>query len=961
MNKQNQWYELHSKLLNHISDASIGQLIIPSRPPKRTRRWIKLFTSSLLTLAFTFGFLISNAQIISEDFEGVTPPAIPVFWSTTGNSGSDLFKTGDSTAADADGFFPVPEHGIFAWSNDAVCNCDKADDILELPTIDLTGLVGYELNFESYHDGVYGGTFEVEVSVDNGVFWAPIHTIDTNVSTWLSNTVDLSTFNNVSSVRIRFHYDDVGTWVSGVAVDDVVVQESPPEVGVVSASAPSTVCGLSAFEQVTIMVMNFGTSQQTNIPVSYTLNGGAPVLDTVTSTINPGDSMAFTFATLADLSGAGTYNFEFWTGFGTDTDMSNDTLTGYTVFTNLLVDDLCVFDTDSNSGTDTTCGSFSSDLCADGYVTADNAIKSSDSVDINSTMLHAAEFSLYTMDCTAGDTINYTFYLNGVQVGAYMDITDECGCTPGVYPKKVMINDTTALNAPYTQGMNTWAVQNDGGANHYVAGYTVKVFGVCPIPDSVTVNTSISSAIACNGDSTAVATASTVSGTPPFTFLWDDPSAQTDSMATGLPAGTYTVMVIDSNGMTDSAMVVISEPTAVAVSTSSTKATCGNANGTAIANASGGTGAFTYLWSDPSTQTTMIAAGLFAGNFTVVVTDNNSCSNSAAVTVADNGVPNITLSKTDVSCNGGGDGTATANVAGGTAPFTYSWNDPGNQTTGTASNLLSKMYTVTVTDSNGCSVMDSIMVNEPAAALVASSTSNNPSCNGVCDGSATLTAGGGTNPYMYNWNTTPTQTNAMATALCGGNSYIGTVTDAKGCSDSSTVSITEPSALTLTTTSTPSSNNNGTATVSSVTNGVSPYTYSWNTSPVQNTATATGLDSGTYMVTVTDSTSCTASATVIVGFTIGIANIETVAAFNIAPNPFSGNTHITYKLHEKAHIELVVYNVLGELVLKLVSEQQEPGNYDYNFEGNGDNISGFYTVVLSINGRKIVKRIVELK
>ncbi|PCH91959.1 MAG: hypothetical protein COB85_08640, partial [Bacteroidetes bacterium] len=650
-----------------------------------------------------FSFSTSNAQILTEDFEGVTPPAIPGTWSTSGNNTSDFWKTGDSTAANGDGFFPVPAHTNFAWTNDAVCNCDKADDYLEMPSLDLTGLVGYELKFEAYHDGTYTGALTVEVSVDNGLSWFGIHTVDTNVSSWTSHTVDLSVYDGLSNVKLRFHYDDLTNWASGVAVDDIVVDQSPPDVGAVAVVAPTTFCEMSANEQVTVMVVNFGTSPQANIPVSYTLDGGAPVMDTITSTLSPGDSIAFTFSTTVDLSAAGTFSFDAWTSQVGDVDNSNDSLFNHIVYTSMVQQGVCIFDTDSNGGADTTCGSFSGDLGVDGYVYGDTAMKSSDPFMLGNDSLHSITFNLYMIDCTGGDTVNYSFYLNGMLIGTYLDTSADCTFTPAVYPTVVEITDAAAIDAAFIPGMNTLSVKNDGGALHYVSGFTADVFGECIV---LAVGILNSTNVLCNGDATGSATVESVTGTPPLTYLWDDSGTQTTMTATGLVAGTYTVYVSDSLGYTDTAMVTITQPNAISSSVNVTDVLCkGGATGAVDVTTIGGNTPYTFAWS--SSETSEDISNVIIGTYTLLITDGNGCTHNDTAMVNE---PLVALSSSSVVteplCNGGADGMVDITPAGGTTPYTFMWSN--SETTEDLASLSTATYSVTVTDSNGCTFSEAV-------------------------------------------------------------------------------------------------------------------------------------------------------------------------------------------------------------------------------------------------------------
>jgi hypothetical protein len=211
------------------------------------------------------------------------------------------------------------------------------------------------------------------------------------------------------------------------------------------------------------------------------------------------------------------------------------------------------------------------------------------------------------------------------------------------------------------------------------------------------------------------------------------------------------------------------------------------------------------------------------------------------------------LTFTTVSC-AGGDGTATASAMSGTAPFLYTWS-VGTQTTATAIGLSPGVYTVTVEDALSCIGTATVEIQ----AVVSQTLSATPvSCNGSANGSATVSPIGGTAPYNYMWS------NAANTATTSGLSagvYTHTLTDNNGCKAVSSVTITQPSALTQTI----SVNNvacfgsaSGSATVTA-SGGTGAYTYLWSNSG--NTAVLSGLASGVYTHTLTDVNSCSVTAT----------------------------------------------------------------------------------------------------
>jgi len=375
----------------------------------------------------------------------------------------------------------------------------------------------------------------------------------------------------------------------------------------------------------------------------------------------------------------------------------------------------------------------------------------------------------------------------------------------------------------------------------------------------------------CFGDATGAIdiNVSGGTGTGTYTYLWSN-SATTEDIS-GLTAGAYTVTVTDGIGTTDTLQVTITQPTAVAPSGTHTSVSCfGGTDGSIALTTTGGTGAYTYSWSGPDsyTSTDEDPSGLAAGAYTVTVTDANSCTGTTTVTVTQPAAAlaaNISAT-TNVSCNGGSNGSATVSASGGTAPYTYDW--PGTPTgddTVTASGLAAGDYVVTVTDAKNCTTTASATITEPDVLVASISAQTNVSCNGLSDGSATVTASDGTAPYTYDWPGTPAGDGTVtATGLAAGG-YTVTVTDANNCTTTATATITQPDALSLGTSQGNVScrdGSNGTATVTP-SGGTTPYAYDWNGTPTgDGTVTITGLTAGAYTVTVTDDEGCTSSATV---------------------------------------------------------------------------------------------------
>jgi hypothetical protein len=182
-----------------------------------------------------------------------------------------------------------------------------------------------------------------------------------------------------------------------------------------------------------------------------------------------------------------------------------------------------------------------------------------------------------------------------------------------------------------------------------------------------------------------------------------------------------------------------------------------------------------------------------SGTYSTTVTDINGCSaTSATFTVNANPSPAVdTLISTNLLCNNDSSGTITAQVSGGTTPYTYSWSTVPTQTTIGVTDLHSGYYTFTVTDVNGCTASQGRFVSQPSALAVTASVISDPSSIGASDGSIASAASGGTTPYTYSWNSAPVQTTDTATNLPAG-TYIVTVTDSNGCNIDAAATLNDP-------------------------------------------------------------------------------------------------------------------------------------------------------------------------
>jgi gliding motility-associated-like protein len=519
------------------------------------------------------------------------------------------------------------------------------------------------------------------------------------------------------------------------------------------------------------------------------------------------------------------------------------------------------------------------DNCGNVYAGSSNQVVKYDAA-LNQLATSATTAAVYDVSVTLGGEVIVCGpgYASSINMSACAPVSVVCGSSPlSTSQNQTNIScfgqctGQASVTASGGNGVYTYAWLPSGGTGSTATGLCSGTY-TCTVTDGLGATTTATfnitqpaSALSATGSSTnpncsggtGSATVTASGGTSAYTYAWT-PSGGTASTASGLANGNYTCTVTDANGCTTTQSFSITVPPAISGTTSSTAATCGNNNGSAAVSASGGTGGLTYSWA-PSGGTGSSATNLTGGNYTVTVTDANGCTNSFTVNVPTSGGPTTGVqSFGDVSCFGGNDGTGTI-TASGNGPFTYSW-APSGGNAATATNLTAQVYTVTVTDINGCSSTQTVAISEPTAITPTITAFTDATC-GNNDGTATASASGGTGAFTYSW--APTGGNAAAAINLGAGIYTVTVTDANNCTSTTTVSISNIGAPTVNTQSLSNvscfSLSDGSATISATGNG--PFTYNW--APTGgNAASATNLAQGVYTVTVTDNGGCTAIHTI---------------------------------------------------------------------------------------------------
>jgi hypothetical protein len=388
-------------------------------------------------------------------------------------------------------------------------------------------------------------------------------------------------------------------------------------------------------------------------------------------------------------------------------------------------------------------------------------------------------------------------------------------------------------------------------------------------PDPLVLNTTVID-VTCNGGSTGSVDLMVTGGTFPYYYYWSNGEITEDLI--GIEAGNYTVIVMDSHGCNAFTFVTVNEPDAILLSTSVTNVNCNyDLTGSIDLTVTGGISPYSYLWSTGAI--TEDISGLGTGTYNVLVSDASQCTATASATViANTPLVETAVVITPVSCAEGNNGSVYIHVNIGHCDFTwYNFNNVQIYSTtdaisSTLSNVVSGIYYVTIHNlyPTGCYLYDTVEVTEPDP-LTYDAVVNNVSCYKGSDGSVDITVYGGTQPYTYQWSTGAVMLGGSEDLL---NKKAGTykvvVTDSHGCSFDATFIITQPTKLntTVTITNLNCYGDQSGAVNLTVTGGIVPYTYLWNTGAV--TEDLSGLSGGTYSVVVTDDNGCNAVKSAIV-------------------------------------------------------------------------------------------------
>jgi gliding motility-associated-like protein len=454
-------------------------------------------------------------------------------------------------------------------------------------------------------------------------------------------------------------------------------------------------------------------------------------------------------------------------------------------------------------------------------------------------------------------------------------------------------------------------------------------------PDQIAIDAAITDVV-CVGDFTGAINITISGGSPGFIRSWTGPNGFTaiTEDINGLEAGSYTVNITDSEGCIASATFTVQELFDVELSSVPTDISCfGVSDGAIDLSPSGGQLPFTFDWTGPDgfTSTDEDLADLEAGIYTVLVTDDNGCEETAQVEIFEPSEIVLDITVTNIDCFGDADGAITVSTTGGTGSLDFSWVGPNGFTSANQnlSGLEPGDYEVTVEDANGCSVTDMVTLSENSELTLSIETFDS-NCQQF-DGLAVATAVGGTGVLSYVWENESGVEIAQNDSLIDvqGGTYEVIVTDELGCSVQATAVISDNNGtLTGTLTNPTCSGGNNGAIDAELIGGTPPFVYEWTDGNgfTSDQEDITDLSAGTYILFITDDNNCVFSET----FEVVDAAAILVDATSTEVSCIGSDGSINLSIQNATEpIDINWTGPNGFIATGASLADLEPGDYDY--------------------------------
>ncbi|MFH0864849.1 MAG: PKD domain-containing protein [Bacteroidota bacterium] len=464
--------------------------------------------------------------------------------------------------------------------------------------------------------------------------------------------------------------------------------------------------------------------------------------------------------------------------------------------------------------------------------------------------------------CTGND--NITVNVNPIPTSAFTLTSPVCAG----FNSTITYTGTASAAALYSWDFDGGTVSGTGQGPYFVSWNTPGTYNIsltvtennCTSPvtslpqivGQVTASLAVTDSISCFGSSDGEVTVTAI-GQPAYSYSWSN--SQVGITATGLAANTlYNVTVTDSYGCTTSQGITLTQPQPLIMIFYTQDVSCFNGNnGYAAALVSGGTTSYQYTWSAPGIGNVSSTSTLYAGTYTLSVTDLHGCTIDTTFTISEPPLLTYSYVTDSVNCFSGTDGSIIITPNGGNPPYSFDWN-PGVSTGPVANNLSFGTYYVTISDNNNCDTSALITINQPPQIVL--NTSGDVT---ICLGQTTTisaSASGGTGSYIFTWiglgtgssyNVNPTSTTT----------YTVSITDANGCTAAPqilTVTVNPPISVSVIANPTSLCLGESAQLTATANGGNGNYTYTWGAGIGVSGSTIIVTPSGTtmYPVTVTD-------------------------------------------------------------------------------------------------------------
>ncbi len=482
----------------------------------------------------------------------------------------------------------------------------------------------------------------------------------------------------------------------------------------------------------------------------------------------------------------------------------------------------------------------------------------------------------------------------------------------------------------YTYAVGSGAYGSSGSFTGLTAGtYTfhVKDANGCISDTVLTITqptplavTAVATNVLCNGGTSATVTVTASGGTPGYTYAFDANAYNGSNVLTGLNAGIHTIHTKDANGCIKDTNITITEPTKLIMGYTAVQPLCFNdANGSITISASGGTTPYQYSIGSFAFSGTTNYSSLSAGTYVLHIKDANNCTKDSTITLGQPAALAMSLSISNVLCNGGSSASVTMTASGGTPAYTYAIDAGAFSASATLSGLSAGSHTVHLKDANGCTKDSTINISQPAK-LNLTYTVTQPLCFGAANGAITITGIGGTTPYSFALNGGAFGSSGTFTGLSAGVDTLH-IKDANGCAKDSIITLSQPTGLALTATKADVLCNGGTSGTVTVTanGGVSPYTYAFDLNAFGSSNVLTGLAAGVHTIHLKDANGClkdtnitiTEPTKLLIGYTLVKPLCFADANGSITISASGGTPAYQYALGSGAFGSTTVYNGLA--------------------------------------------------